>query len=389
MLLRLTVILLAAAVLAIQVVRNAATVVLASEHPAYAARVWPGHPAAELSLAMTEIGQASRARRPVPTSAFANIADAAVKEPLAPEPFLVRGVQAQLAGYGVKAQRAFEEAQWRDPFSRPAAYFLAEHYFRTGNSAGALREMAALARLSPGGTGVVAPYLAAYARNSANWPSLRSLFRANPAIAETTLTVLARDAATAPAVLALAEPQQQTANAPWLQPLLTTLTTAGQYGEASAVWQRVTGARLTGSIYDAAFKDKNSPAPFNWALTSSTVGLAERQPGGRLHVLFYGQEDGFLATEMLVLQAGQYHLTLQIQGDAARARALNWSVWCDKGEAPIASAQLDVVAAHGLTFKVPAGCRAQWLKLAGSSTDVPQQADLTIAALKLERGSGG
>jgi hypothetical protein len=389
LLVRLTVILLAAALLAIQVVRNALAVGLASERPADAARVWSGHPAAELSLAMTEIGQASRARRPIPPSAFAIMADAAVKEPLAPEPFLVRGVQAQLAGDAAEAQRAFEEAQWRDPFSRPAAYFLAERYFRTGNSTGALREMAALARLSPGGTGVVAPYLAAYARNPANWPSLRKLFSANSAIAETTLTVLARDAATAPAVLALADPRQTARNAPWLQPLLTTLTTAGKYGEASAVWQRMTGARLTGSIYDAAFRDNVSPPPFNWALTASTVGLAERQPGGRLHVLFYGQEDGFLASEMLLLQPGQYHLTLQIQGDASRARALNWSVWCDKAEAPIASAQLDVVAAHGLTFMVSADCRAEWLKLAGSSSDVPQQADLAIAELKLERSSGG
>ena len=389
MLVRLTVIFLAAALLAIQVVRNALTIGLASDRPAYAARVWSGHPAAEVSLAMTEIGQASRARRAVPASAFAIMADAAAKEPLAAEPFLVRGVQAQLAGDEAQAQRAFEEAQWRYPFSPPAAYFLTERYFRTGNSPAALREMAALARLSPGGTGVVAPYLAAYARNPANWPALRSLFRANPEIAESTLTALARDAATAPAVLALADPQQQSANAPWLEPLLTSLTADGQYAEASAVWQRVSGAKLTGSIYDAGVRDKRSPPPFNWALTTSTVGLAERQPGGRLHVLFYGQEDGFLATQMLLLQPGQYRLSLQIQGDATRARALNWSVWCDKAESPIASAQLDVVAAHGLSFGVPAGCPAQWLKLAGSSADVAQQADITIAALKLERGNGG
>src|SRR3954453_13052895 len=91
----------AALLIAVQVVRNAAVHALADTRPADAASVWRGHPASELSLAMTDIPRASRAGRAVPSSAFAEIADAAAKEPLAPEPFLVRGVQAGLAGDAV------------------------------------------------------------------------------------------------------------------------------------------------------------------------------------------------------------------------------------------------------------------------------------------------
>ena len=134
----------AALLVAIQIVRNAAVHALVDTRPAAAASAWSGHPASEISLAMTDIARASRARRPVPQSAFAEIADAAAKEPLAPEPFLVRGVQAQLAGDGATAQRAFEAAQWRAPRSLPAAYFLADRYFRSGDVPRGLREAAAL-----------------------------------------------------------------------------------------------------------------------------------------------------------------------------------------------------------------------------------------------------
>jgi hypothetical protein len=55
----------------------------------------------------------------------------------------------------------------------------------------------------------------------------------------------------------------------------------------------------------------------------------------------------------------------------------------------MASGTLDRVAARGLSFEVPAGCPAQWIKLAGSSSDMPQQIDVTIAVLKLEKAGPG
>jgi hypothetical protein len=76
-------------------------------------------------------------------------------------------------------------------------------------------------------------------------------------------------------------------------------------------------------------------------------------------------------------------------GDPERARVLNWSVWCDKTDAPIASVGLDAAAARGWRFDVPAGCPAQWLKLSGSSADVPQQIDVSIGGLRLERSAPG
>jgi len=381
----------AAVLVGAQVVRNAAVAGLAELRPAEAGQLWSGHPVAEISGAMTEIARAARDRRPVPESVFASMTDAAVKEPLASEPFLVRGVRAELAGDGATAQRAFEAAQWRDPRSLPAAYFLADRYFRLGDAPRGLGEIAALTRLSPAGAVTVAPYIAAYAASPANWPMLRRLFHENPDLAGASLTVLARNPATAPAVLALADPHQKMLQAPWLRPLLTTLIQSGKYAQARDIWARAAGVHLRSGelLYDAAFTDRTSPAPFNWALTSSTVGVAERQPGGRLHVIFYGQEDGFLANQLLLLPAGGYRLSMQLLGDPARARALSWSVWCDKAANPLASVTVDTVAVRGLHFQVPAGCPAQWIKLAGASSDLSQQIDVTIVALKLEKAGPG
>jgi hypothetical protein len=374
----------AAGLMATQVVRNAAVASMAGPSPEAAAQFWSSHPATEISFAMTQIALAARGRQSVPSAVFTTMSDAAAREPLAPEPYLVRGVQAELSSDGEHAQQAFEAAQWRDPRSLPAAYFLADRYFRAGDVDHGLEEIAALARLSPNGNVTVAPYLAVYGRNPANWPVLRTMFRANPQLADSALLAMASNMATAPAVLALADAREKPEDAHWLPALINTWVAAGQYAKAHAIWSR-TAARAGGQlIYDASFSDTSALPPFNWALTSSGVGLAERQPGGRLHVVFYGQEDGILASELLLLAPGEYRLSMQLLGDAARARILNWSVWCDKGDAPVASVSIDAAAARGWQFTIPSGCAAQWLRLSGASGDLPQQVDVTVSGLKLE-----
>jgi hypothetical protein len=374
----------AAALICMQVVRNAVVARLAETKPSAAAKVWSTHPAVEVSSAMTGIARAARDQRAVPASTFSIIADAAMRDPLAPEPFLVRGVQAQLAGDGRDAQRAFEAAQWRDPRSLAAAYFLADRYFKIGDDRRGLNEVAALSRLSPNGGATIGPYLAVYARNPANWPSLRAMFRKNPDLARPALVALASDLATVPAVLALADLRGRADQTQWLQALLNTLTNAGQYGKARAIWANASRSSSSDLVHDASFSDEAAPPPFNWALTSSAVGLAERQPGGRLHVVFYGQQDGILASQLLVLKPAAYRLSMQLLGDPVRAKSLNWSIWCDKAPAPIASVALDA-ATHGWRFDIPTACAAQWLKLSGSSGDISQQVDVTIGAFKVER----
>ena len=384
---RLLVVLLALLVGA-QVVRNAAVAALSDDSPDTAAQFWPSHPVVELTQGMTQIGKAAREKQPVPGDAFGSIYDAAVKAPLAPEPFLVRGVQAQLANKTALAIDAFAAAEKRDPRSLPAHYFLADTFFRSANSARGLREVGVLARLSPNGAASVAPYLAAYAKDRSTWPHLRELFRSSPEIEDTALRALAVDPANVDAIMALTDRSRDATKSDWLPGLLNSLVAAGDYDKARVIWAQASKIATPPSValYDAGFSQTKAPPPFNWTLVSSTVGLAERQSGGRLHIIYYGQEDGLLARQLLVLPPGQYQLSMAVSGDLPRSRALTWSIRCDKAEAPIAAVPVDVASTHPWNFNVPAGCKAQWLELSGVSSDIAQQSEVTIANLKL-RGS--
>jgi len=380
------IVILLALLLAAQVVRNAAVLALAPLYPASAASLWESHPSVEISLGLARIGRASRERSEIGPRTFAMIDDAATKSPLSPEPFLVRGVQQQVTGDLAGASRAFLAAQWRDPRSMPAAYFLANYYFRAGRPLEGLEQTALLARLSPTGSEGVAPFVAAYAQDRSNWPQMRALFRSQEGLEDSVLTALAHDARNADAILAIAYARHRRPDSPWLPVLLDSLVANADYGQARAIWASVGGA-LPGNrlIYDADFSSPQAPPPFNWNLASSTVGLAERQPGKRLHAIFYGNEDGVLASELLLLPPGSYRLQVPILVPPTHTEVLRWSVRCDKSSEPIAVVGIEQAAAHGWNFVVPGNCRAQWLELSGRSGDVAQQSDVILGPLTLSR----
>jgi hypothetical protein len=372
---------------AIQVVRIAAVQSLARSRPADAARVWSGHPDAELEAGLTAIAMAARDRKTIGPGTFAQIYDAAGKDPLAPDPFLVRGVQAQLSGDARLAEQAFLAAQWRDGRSLPARYFLADLYFRRGDSRRGLSEVGALARLAPDGVQNLAPYVAAYARNRSAWPQLRVLFRSEPRLEDNALIVLAADARNAEAVLALANPGRSGPASPWLAPLLQTLVKAGQYERARRIWAAVSRVPLDRGalLFDPGFTRSGAPPPFNWDLTSSTTGFAERQRDAGLHVIYYGQEDGPLASQLLVLPPGQYRFITQAAGRPTNDDALQWRLTCVGGKEPISSIPLSAAVASPWTFAVPADCRGQRLELFGSSSGLPKQSEATIRGVRLVR----
>ena len=377
----------AALLTGVGIVRNAAVVQYAETNPQLAAHIWPSHPASQLWLGLTEIGQSARRKTQVGPSTFDLVWNAASKAPLLSEPFLVRGVQAQLAGNQRVAEQAFLAARLRDGRSIPARYFLAEHYFRTGDAPRGLREIAVLARLVPDGVTNLAPYVGSYAKDTRNRAQLRSLFKSDPMLEQATLSTLASDPRNADLILGLASPS---ASAPqWAAVLVQTLVNAGQYEEAYRVWARTAhvAPAVERGVFDAGFAGSDAPQPFNWTLTSSTVGLAERQPGGRLHVIFYAQEDGVLASQLLLLKPGRHRFAMQVLGEPSRANALTWTLTCADSKAQLLSVPLSDAKklAPGLAFEVPADCAAQALVLAGSAPEMAQQVDITIARLSLKQ----
>lgn len=384
MIFRRLIVLAIALLLAVQVVRNAAVSALATLHPDSAVRLWSDHPSVEISLALAGIGRASRARSPIDGRAFEMIDDAATKSPLAPEPYLVRGVEAQVGGHFDAAKNAFLAAQWRDPRSMPAAYFLANYYFRAGQPLEGLKQTVILARLSPNGAGAAAPFVAVYAQDRSNWPKVRALFRSQNWLEEGVLAALARDPRNTDAILALSDAGHRRPGSTWLRVLLSSLVASGDYARARQIWSSLGGGHANSDLlYDTTFSAPDAPPPFNWSLASSTIGLAERQPGGRLHLIFYGNVDGQLATELVLLPPGNYHMQMQLVGSSVHPEAVQWSIRCDKAPEAVSTASVDDVAGRGWDFEVPANCPAQWLRISGRSGDVAQQSDVTITGLIL------
>jgi hypothetical protein len=371
----------AALLIGIQSVRLALVESLSRGVPETAERVWPGHPEVRISTGMTAIARAAREGLPVDDQTLDRIYSASAQAPLADQPFLVRGVQAQLSGDLPLAEKAFVEARNRDPRSIPARYFLADRYLARGDVPHGLLEIGALARIAPNGVDSLAPFVAQYARDPRNRPALKRFLYRQEALRERVLLNLAQDASGAPAALALADPAKAGNGAPWVHSMLGALVKAGQYSAARKVWARASRVSAEGlaGIYDPQFRIAGPPPPFNWRLESSSNGIAERTPGGGLHVIHYGQSDVALAEQLLLLAPGRYRMTAEVAGGGAHIEQLRWSITCAGSDRAIVTASI----AASIGFSVPSECRAQWLRLNGVAPELPQQADATVRAVRI------
>lgn len=373
---------LAACALAAMVVQNATVVALGDSDPDTAAAIWPGHPTVNIAIASREIASASGSGRAIDPSIFAQLEQAARAAPIEPQPFIVAGIRAQLNGRQDQAERAFEAARLRDPRSLPARYFLATSKLQRGDVEG-LRDVAALARLSPGGITSIAPYLAAFVQQQPAWGPIRAIFRDNPEVRGVVLSSLASDPDNFRLVLALGNTVDP-AKGPWLETMIATLIAARQYDRAKLLWERTAGipaGAQSADLFDPDFRNASALPPFNWQLTSSSLGLAERR-SGRLQVIFYGQDSGTLARQLLLLPPGRYRLSAPATG-GDRSDSLLWLVRCDGpspselGRAPIRQ--------NGLAFEVPGNCPAQWIELVGRASDFGREAETAIGQLSLKK----
>lgn len=373
------------------VLRTAAVDALASKNPAKAAAAWPTHPTVVFASGLEQIGRDATARRPVAKSVVARLVAAAARAPLAPEPFLVKGVEAQLAAREALAGRAFLEARKRDPRAVAARYFLADHYLRTGRPRQGLGEISALTRLVPQSLDSIAPYLAAYARSPGAAPQVKDLLRRNPALEPVLLNALAVNAGDARLALALWSGRSGKSAKVWQSRMLNSLVEAGRFDEAHSAWLRFTQTPVQrDQLIDTNFT--TGLPPFGWNLASGPAGVAEPEQLGRLRILYYGRDNLVLASQLMRLTPGGYRLSMRVNGASPSAKSLAWTVRCLPSSLEIAGIGLASAGRGGQlagTFVVPAGgCAAQRLELNGTSPEIPEQAALTISGLRLQREAG-
>lgn len=375
---------LAVIALAFQIVRSAA-VNDRERRPALATALWPSHPDVLTDSSLLAIGKAAARGSTAPAQVRADMRRVAALAPLSADPFLIEGAVAQSEGRGGKAETLLFTARDRDPRSRGTRFLLADRFIRTGRIAAGLIEMHALVSLQSRGAEAFGPALVAYARSPGAIPQLRSFFSEYPQVEENVLAVLANDAANADLVLALAtrEPSPQPA---WHANLVSALVATGQYAKAYRNWARLSRVRADRGLFNPAFAPHGAPPPFNWQFAETTDGVAEPDGKGGLDVLYYGRANAVLASQLLFLALGDYRLSMAVD-DTGGEGSLHWTVRCVNDQKKILEMALRA-GALAANFRVEESCNAQWLELAGVSSETPRISEMKVRALSLGKEPG-
>lgn len=382
------VIVVVAVLLGAEVARLTLAKEFAETRPRLAAGLAPYVPEVLVSQSMAQVGEAAGWGKAPPETAMRRLHHLIRVAPLSVEPFLVGGAIAHRGGNINRAEALLLEARRRDPRSTAARYLLADLWLRQGRISYGLVEMANLSRLLPGSSVQLAPALSEYARMPGASEQLRPVLFANPSLREPLLNALAADPDNLQLILELERSIAQSSNArspEWQSRLLKTLIREGAYQRAYALWQRIAG--FSGPrplLFNPYFRHVAAPPPFNWNLNSSSAGVVE-PADGQMRVLFYGRKDAILASQLLLLPHGSYHLSLPFSGSAA-PRSLTWTLQCVPASKRLIALELGSSATAQASFEVPtADCPAQTLELRARALDAPQESDLRVGPLKLER----
>jgi tetratricopeptide (TPR) repeat protein len=366
----------------VQVIRTAAV----ADQPLAALAVWPSHPVAVRARAMAEVGAAAARLREPGAETLDRLRHLARVEPLAAEPLLVWAAVAQRRGQWNRAEALLLQARDRDPRSAAARFLLADIYLRTGRVGLGLAELSVLARLLPGAANQIAPAMAAYAGSPGALPQLKRILQLYPELEPLLLERLAEDPNNAPLILSLGSSQGAAAGPPqWAVKLIYGMVEAGRFEQARALWAQLSGVSAQRGLFNPSFATVAAPPPFNWKLESGAAGVAEAG-GGALRVLHFGRTTVVLASQLTLLPAGRYRLSLHLQGQVAEQSRMRWVVHCAQPRREIFRLPLtgNGAGARAGTFAVPAGCGAQWFELVGEAAELPQQSEFRISSLRLE-----
>jgi hypothetical protein len=366
------------------------------DRPDLAATVAPDHPRVRIALAMAYFdAQGGR----VPDAFRRDAMDALAEAPLADQPYLLAGVDALVHGDNAKGERLLEEARRRNPRLRMARLLLLDRYLRDGRIPQAVAEIKALDNLVEGASVALTAALAQMTQDPSTAPKMVPLLRRLPKLQEAVLESLVASGADESAVLNVAGPTVRSdGSEPWKAALLSRLVKQGALAPAWDLWKSFTGYREGPGgkgIYDPGFAGLPGPAPFNWDLTSTSAGTAERGRSRNLQVNYYGRDNGELARQLLVLRPGRYTLSFKASGDAAgEGSRLVWTIGCAPGDVQLLQLPLTGVAAASrdftAIFTVPAsGCAGQWLKLVGIAGDIGATQSAAIGGLSIVAETGG
>lgn len=368
---------------------------LTRQNPDAAAKISPGDPRIAVRRAMLEFARNNGTITPEARDA---VVASAARFPLADEPYFIAGMGAALRKDSESARALLEEARRRNPRSRVTRLILLDRYFQEDRVADAAMEITVLTRLLPEAAKVLVPELSKFAANPASERALRNVLRSDPAMRELVLEHLASNNADPNLIFRIAADgggSRSWTEARWPSMLLTSLVEKKRIDQAYSYWARLANpdpSATQSRVYDGAFRGLPGPSPFNWSLSATGAGVAERVDTPALQVDYYGREATELASQLLRLSSGQYRLSFGAEGQAdGEASRLAWRIECLGSKAVLADIPLSKVThqrkAIAGSFRVPSSeCAAQWLRLVGVPAEFPKAQSAALSNLQIQAG---
>lgn len=349
-----------------------------------ASSLWPGHPTVLRTDIMLRLAKGSARRQEPSAGIMQQVRLLSLKEPLAVEPYAVKGAIALRDAKYSRAAQLLIAARQRDPRNRPVRFLLADAYLRQEKINSALQELIVLTHLSPEMTSPVAAMLAQYSRTPGAARRLKGALTKNPQIENAVLLQLATDPANAQLILSLASRGYGNGQLlDWQQKLLSSSVEAGQFKTAWDLWTRFSREPVH-AVGD--FSDRKIASPFTWALTQSGEGSANSTPIG-IDVDYFGRRDVSVASKLLTLTSGRYELRFRVLESSSDPSSLHWLVACLPSGSELANFALPKSKSGpvSFTFEVPVGCEGQRVELKGFAQVYPTEVALSIADFQVRR----
>lgn len=294
-------------------------------------------------------------------------------EPLADEPFLLTAASDFVGDRSIgrlRDERLIEEALRRNPRSRRARMLTLRRALGTQKLAPAIQQIAELNRL---GQGSVVTLLQGVGRMLISSGQVKEALTALAPYPDLYLGITSGFVATEkpPALTVLfadSLPRNAIGQAEVRSLLLGRLIDDGSYTAARRLAARVSGQANAPTIRNPAFAKQPPQPPFDWELTESDVGVAERQAEGGIYVEHYGRSSGPLLRQLLTLPAGGYQSRLVYEQLSEATGAIELRIFCAQDGTALLRQKLDAAGSRSLQinllFKVPgAGCTGQYVAL--------------------------
>lgn len=330
---------------------------------------------------------------------YERLRETLLREPLAPDPLMYLGLRALGAGDLKRGEQLLLAARARNPRHRLTRVSLVSLYLQTRRPFEAGQEIAVLTRLEPRARQILVPELARLATNPANVPAFVEAIGDDPFM-DDLLLYLAEKNASPELLLRLGSRLPPLPNGQfraWQTAMVRSMVDAGRVQQAYGLWRRFAQVPEGAAplIYDARFEGLPGGPPFNWDLSPSQHGAAERASGGGLDVRYFGRANATLASQMLMLRPGRYRLSLRVEGNAKGEGAkMVWRVVCRQGNNALAELPVEDVTYTAkelaAAVAVPAsGCSEQWLRLEGRAAEFPTMQSARFSELNLQPAGAG